>query len=201
MTLIGSSLARRNQCRHQDSQRSRKTGFLEHNGFSLFIPNVDAGRRKILRWPAASSRRGHQGDAERPVNKVAKYPRGRGRPRLESEPPAAAATRVQAAPAPIRSAPAVQAAAPQPVPVTEECWDEVVEVASQPYDEKKITGTALGALVGGAIGKDVGDRDLTTAAGAAAGALIGRKIQNRVQENRATTTTTTERRCAPVGTR
>jgi uncharacterized protein YcfJ len=37
----------------------------------------------------------------------------------------------------------------------------------------------------------------------AAGALIGRKIQEEIQENRedTRTTTTTERRCAPAGTR
>jgi len=58
--------------------------------------------------------------------------------------------------------------------------------------------------VGGAIAKDVGDdKDLVTAAGAAAGALIGRRLQQRMQDNRADqrTTTTTERRCAPAGTR
>ena len=61
--------------------------------------------------------------------------------------------------------------------------------------------SAIGAVVGGAIGKDVGDRDITTAAGAAAGALIGRKIQERIQENNADqrTTTTVERRCGPPG--
>ena len=65
-------------------------------------------------------------------------------------------------------------------------------------------GSLLGAAgIGGAIGKDVGDRDITTAAGAAAGALIGRKIQERIQENNADqrTTTTVERRCGPVGSR
>jgi len=85
---------------------------------------------------------------------------------------------------------------------TEECWDEEVAVVADPNDKNRIAGTAIGAVVGGAIGKDVGDRDITTAAGAAAGALIGRKIQERIQDNRADTrtTTTVERRCAPVGT-
>jgi uncharacterized protein YcfJ len=83
----------------------------------------------------------------------------------------------------------------------EECWDEEVQVTAAPKDEHRIAGTAIGAVVGGAIGKDVGDRDLTTAAGAAAGAFIGRKIQGEVQENRADqrTTTTIERRCGPPG--
>ena len=54
-----------------------------------------------------------------------------------------------------------------------------------------------------AIGKDVGDRDITTAAVAAVGAIIGRKVQEEIQENRVEqrTTTTIERRCAPVGSR
>jgi uncharacterized protein YcfJ len=86
-------------------------------------------------------------------------------------------------------------------PATEECWDEEVQVTAAPKDEHRIAGTAIGAVVGGAIGKDVGDRDLTTAAGAAAGAFIGRKIQEEVQDNRADqrTTTTIERRCGPAG--
>jgi len=82
-----------------------------------------------------------------------------------------------------------------------ECWDEEVALQTDPVDRHRIAGTAGGAIVGGAIGKDLGDRDITTAAGAAAGALIGRKIQEEIQENRAErrTTTTIERRCAPVG--
>jgi uncharacterized protein YcfJ len=90
-----------------------------------------------------------------------------------------------------------------PQPVKEECWDEEVVTQEAPKDQHAIAGTAIGAVVGGAIGKDVGDRDLTTAAGAAAGAFIGRRIQQEVQENRADerTVTTTERRCAPVGSR
>ena len=99
--------------------------------------------------------------------------------------------------------PAAPRAAAQPAAApAEECWDEEVVVTTDPTDKNRIAGTALGAVVGGAIGKDVGDRDITTAAGAAAGALIGRKIQERIQDNRAEqrTTTTVERRCAPVGT-
>jgi uncharacterized protein YcfJ len=95
-------------------------------------------------------------------------------------------------------------AAPRPAAApAEECWDEEVATTADPKDRHRIAGTAIGAVVGGAIGKDVGDRDITTAAGAAAGAFIGRKIQEEIQENRADTrtTTTTERRCAPAGTR
>jgi uncharacterized protein YcfJ len=79
----------------------------------------------------------------------------------------------------------------------EECWDEEVAVQADPFDQHRIAGTVGGALVGGAVGKDLGDRDLTTAVGAAAGALVGRKIEEEIQENRAEqrTTTTIERRC------
>lgn len=96
------------------------------------------------------------------------------------------------------SAPVRTAAAPAP---TQECWDEEVQVVAAPKDQHRIAGTAVGAVVGGAIGKDIGDRDITTAAGAAAGALIGRKVQEHVQDNRAAqrTTTTIERRCGPPG--
>jgi uncharacterized protein YcfJ len=103
-----------------------------------------------------------------------------------------------AAPAPRTAAPATRTAAAAPA---EECWDEEVQVTEAPKDEHRIAGTAIGAVVGGAIGRDVGDRDITTAAGAAAGALIGRKVQEEIQENNADkrTTTTVERRCGPPG--
>lgn len=124
------------------------------------------------------------------------------------EPPRAS---VPAAPAPARApAPAAapraaQAAAPAPAAEPEmECWDEEVVVTQAPGDQHAIAGTAVGAVVGGAIAKDVGDdKDLVTAAGAAAGAFIGRRLQRRMQDNRAEERTTTqiERRCAPAGSR
>jgi uncharacterized protein YcfJ len=108
-----------------------------------------------------------------------------------------------AAPAPAIPAPAPQPVArtaPAPAPVTEECWDEEVQVPVQPRDQRAIAGTAIGALVGGALAKEVGDdKDLVTAAGAAAGAYAGRRVQQNMQANN--TTTVIERRCAPVGTR
>jgi uncharacterized protein YcfJ len=88
-------------------------------------------------------------------------------------------------------------------PNGQECWDEEVATVADPADPHRIAGTVGGAVVGGAVGKDVGDRDITTAVGAAVGAVIGRKVQEEIQENREDkrTVTTTERRCAPIGSR
>src|SRR5690606_28368298 len=61
--------------------------------------------------------------------------------------------RPAATPAPAPRPAATAAAAPAPV---EECWDEEVTVQADPKDQNKIAGTAIGAVVGGAIGKDVG---------------------------------------------
>ena len=108
------------------------------------------------------------------------------------------------APAPAQTEPVARPApAPVATAVQQECWDEEVTVQVDPKDQHQIAGTAVGAVVGGAVAKDVGDRDLTTAVGAAAGAFIGKKIQERIQDNRAETRTETviERKCAPVGTR
>ena len=119
--------------------------------------------------------------------------------------PAPAPATARAASASPRPAPApatapARTASAQPAPVVEECWDEEVTVQVDPRDEHAIAGTAAGAVIGGAIAKEVGDdNDLATAAGAAAGAFFGRRAQRRMQENK--TTTTIERRCAPVGSR
>lgn len=118
------------------------------------------------------------------------------------EQPASAAQPQHAQPAaqhPSSAHPATVAAAATPA---EDCWDEEVTTQKDKTDEHAIAGTALGAVVGGAIGKDVGHHDITTAAGAAAGALIGRKIQQHVQENQADkrTETHTEHHCVPAGT-
>jgi len=84
-----------------------------------------------------------------------------------------------------------------PAPVQERCWDEEVTVQVEPRDDHAITGTAAGALLGGALAKKVGDdNDLLTAAGAIGGAFAGRRLQQRAQENN--TETRIERRCEPV---
>jgi uncharacterized protein YcfJ len=102
--------------------------------------------------------------------------------------------------APATRTAAAPAARPTAAPA-QECWDEEVQVTADPKDEHRIAGTAIGAVVGGAIGKEINDSDFATAAGAAAGALIGRKAQGEFQENREATRTTTavERRCGPAG--
>src|SRR5690606_16206794 len=104
----------------------------------------------------------------------------------------ASAAAVQPAPRPA-AAPA-PAPAPAPAAVREECYEETV--ANEPRDKRRIAGTAIGALVGGAVARDVGDRDLTTAVGAAVGAYAGNKIQQRIQERRADKAT--QVRCVPV---
>lgn len=75
----------------------------------------------------------------------------------------------------------------------ENCYEVAVERPVEPRDEKKIAGTAIGAVVGGAVGHEINDSDFATAAGAAAGAYGGRVAQDRFQEGR--TETVTEIRC------
>ena len=83
----------------------------------------------------------------------------------------------------------------------QECWDEEVQVTAAPEGRAPDRGHGDRRRGRRRDRQGLGDRDLTTAAGAAAGAFIGRKIQGEVQENRADqrTTTTIERRCGPPG--
>jgi uncharacterized protein YcfJ len=78
----------------------------------------------------------------------------------------------------------------------ETCYEAQVEQARDAKDDHRIAGTVIGALVGGAVGKDVGDSDITTVAGAAVGGIAGNQAQKKLQESR--TVTTTETRCVPA---
>ncbi len=81
----------------------------------------------------------------------------------------------------------------------EVCRDEQVTRQAPVKDEKRIAGTAIGAVVGGVLGHQVGDgsgRTLATAAGAVAGGYAGSKAQKELQERN--TDTVTEQRCETV---
>src|SRR5690606_10319843 len=66
--------------------------------------------------------------------------------------PVARQSAPSAAPVARQSAPAP---APAPAAPRERCWDEEVTVTEAPKDEHRIGGTAAGAVVGGAIGREI----------------------------------------------
>ena len=82
--------------------------------------------------------------------------------------------------------------------------DEVchqIEVVHQqaPRDERRIAGTATGAVLGGLIGNQIGGgngKKLATVVGAVAGGIAGNKVQQRNQAN--DTYTTFEDQCETV---
>lgn len=80
------------------------------------------------------------------------------------------------------------------------CGDETV-THREPYrDRHRLAGTAIGAVVGGLVGHQIGGgsgRDLATVGGAVAGGFAGHEIQKRHQEDNATYTTV-EHRCHTV---
>lgn len=81
----------------------------------------------------------------------------------------------------------------------EECRDVPVTRKAPVKDEKRIAGTAIGAVVGGIIGNQVGSGDgkkIATAAGAAGGGYAGNRIQKNVQDKN--TVTETEQDCRTV---
>ncbi|HET7300324.1 MAG TPA: glycine zipper 2TM domain-containing protein, partial [Oleiagrimonas sp.] len=62
----------------------------------------------------------------------------------------------------------------------QECHNEAVTVHKPVKDEHQIAGTAIGAVVGGALGNQIGGGDgkkLATVAGAVAGGYAGHQIQ------------------------
>lgn len=61
-----------------------------------------------------------------------------------------------------------------------------VEVRKNSSDPNRVTGTAVGAVVGGLLGNQVGGgkgRTLATVGGAVAGGATGRYVQGRQQQN------------------
>ncbi|MBS0431981.1 MAG: glycine zipper 2TM domain-containing protein [Proteobacteria bacterium] len=80
------------------------------------------------------------------------------------------------------------------------CQDVQV-VHQEPYkDKNQIGGSAVGAVVGGLLGHQIGGgkgKTLATVGGAVAGGVAGHEIQKKHQENNATYTTT-ENQCHTV---
>jgi len=79
------------------------------------------------------------------------------------------------------------------------CEDRVVTHQAPVKDENRIAGSAIGAVVGGLLGNQVGGgngKKLATIAGAAAGGYAGNQVQKSMQEKN--TYTTTERECHTV---
>lgn len=65
------------------------------------------------------------------------------------------------------------------------CYDKVVYHKRPVQDPHRVTGTVLGAALGGLIGHQVGDgkgKDLATVGGAVAGGVAGHKIQRHRQQ-------------------
>lgn len=81
----------------------------------------------------------------------------------------------------------------------EVCRDVEVVHQTEPRDERRIAGTATGAVIGGLLGNQVGGgngKKLATVVGAVAGGIAGNKAQQRVQAN--DTYTTLESQCETV---
>lgn len=79
------------------------------------------------------------------------------------------------------------------------CHDEVVNTTTPPKDQHQIAGTAIGAVVGGVLGHQVGGgkgKTLATVAGAIGGGYAGKKIEESRQH--ANTTSSVQRRCTTV---
>lgn len=74
-----------------------------------------------------------------------------------------------------------------------------VEVQKNSRDPNRVAGTAIGAVVGGLLGNQVGSgngKKVATVGGAVAGGAIGRKVQGNSQETKGDRIV--ERRCERV---
>lgn len=81
----------------------------------------------------------------------------------------------------------------------EECHSETITHQRPVQDENRVAGTAIGAVIGGVLGHQVGGgrgKKLATVAGAAAGGYAGNEVQKGMQER--DTYTTVEQRCRTV---
>lgn len=81
----------------------------------------------------------------------------------------------------------------------EVCRDVTVTRQRPVQDSNRIAGTAVGAVVGGLLGNQVGGgsgKKIATVAGAVGGGYAGNQVQGRMQSN--DTYTTTETRCNTV---
>lgn len=81
----------------------------------------------------------------------------------------------------------------------EVCKDVTVTRQKPVQDQHRIAGTAVGAVVGGLLGNQVGGgtgKKIATVAGAVGGGYAGNQVQERMQAN--DTYTTTETRCNTV---
>ncbi|MGB1464832.1 MAG: glycine zipper 2TM domain-containing protein [Alcanivorax nanhaiticus] len=79
------------------------------------------------------------------------------------------------------------------------CQDVTVTRQKPVKDEHRITGSAVGAVIGGVIGHQFGGgsgKDAATAGGAIVGGIAGNQVQKGMQEKN--TYTTTEQRCNTV---
>lgn len=81
----------------------------------------------------------------------------------------------------------------------EVCKEVAVTRQKPVQDEHRIAGTAVGAVVGGLLGNQVGGgngKKIATVAGAVGGGYAGNQVQGRMQQN--STYSTTETRCSTV---
>lgn len=81
----------------------------------------------------------------------------------------------------------------------QECNDVMVKHKGDPKDKHEIVGTAIGAVVGGVAGNQVGGgngKKLATVAGAVAGGYAGKKIEEA--HHKPQITTNVEHRCKTV---